>query len=166
MSCFHSYSSGRMPLGWALNAWVLSPKPTSLRGEQLCSVPSPTLVYFSVSGTLEPGDHGLHPQKLGAEINPSCLKSSFSVFVTTKEKVIHFISDFSFRLQTSVPVLGPSREAVYIPQFPKMPYCKDSSSFSTHPEPSFSQAEACPLPSLGPATCKGWRLAPDPARNP
>lgn len=86
MSCFHSYSSGRMPLGWALNDWVLSSKPSSLRDEQLCSVPSPTLVYFSVSGTLEQGDHGLHPQKLGAEINSSCFKSSFLAFVTTMEK--------------------------------------------------------------------------------
>lgn len=86
MSCFHSYSSDRMPLGWALNDWVLSSKPSSLRDEQLCSVPSPTLVYFSVSGTLEPVDHGLHPQKLGAEINSSCFKSSFLAFVTTMEK--------------------------------------------------------------------------------
>lgn len=127
----------------ALNDWVLSPKPSSLRDQQLCSVPFPTLVYFSVSEILEPGDHRLHPQKLGAEINLSCFKSSFSAFVTTMEKMINFISDFGFPLQTSGPILGPSREAVHILQSPKT--AGMSSSFPTHPEPSFSHAEACPL---------------------
>lgn len=82
------------------------------------------LVYFSVSETLEPSDHGLHPQKLGAEINLSSFKF-LGICHNNEEKMINFISDFSFPLQTSVPILGPSREAVYIPQSPKMPCCRD-----------------------------------------